>query len=451
MLFEEIFFHLKCDSDVLLTLSAKKSKMTEEFLHYIWQYRLFDKNIETTDGQEVSVVHPGYKNTDAGPDFFQARIKIGDQLWAGNVEIHIRASDWFLHQHQNDRAYSNIILHIVFENDQPVFDGNGQPVATLELNGKFSSHLFNKYQAFLYNKTWIPCSADVATVDELIWQSWLERLLVERIERKSTEIKRLLNLNLNDWEETFYQVLAGSFGFKVNEQSFLLLAKSLPISVLAKHKNNLFQLEALLFGQAGLLKNDFADDYPQLLAKEYNFMKKKFSLNPIPGHLWKFLRLRPSNFPTIRISQFAALVHQSQNLVSKILRCKTSQEVISMFDLKASEYWETHYVFDKPAPKSVKRFGDAAIQTIVINTVVHFLFLYGNEKGNNASKDKAIEFLTSLPPEQNNIIQGFEKLGVKAHNAFETQALIELKNKYCALKKCLHCRVGLSLLRQNVS
>ena len=423
--------------------------MTEEFLHYIWQYRLFDKNLETNTGQEIFVVHPGFNNTDAGPDFFQARIKIGDTLWAGNVEIHKRASDWYLHQHQHDAAYSNIILHVVYEDDQQVLDKYDQPVATLELAGKFSSRLFNKYQAFLYNKSWIPCSTDVSTIDALIWQSWLERLVVERIERKSFEIKRRLNLNLNDWEETFYQVLAGSFGFKVNEQPFLLLAKSLPLSVLGKHKDNLFQLEALLLGQAGLLRNDFADEYPQLLAKEYDFLKKKFSLNLIPGHLWKFLRLRPSNFPTIRISQFAALIHQSQNLFSKILGCKTSQEVILMFDLKASDYWETHYVFDKPAPKSVKRFGDVAIQTIIINTVVHFLFLYGNEKGNNSSKDKAIEFLTSLPPEQNNIITGFEKLGVKTQNAFETQALIELKNKYCALKKCLHCRVGLSLLRLN--
>jgi len=423
--------------------------MTEEFLHYIWQYRLFDKNLETNTGQEIFVVHPGFKNTDAGPDFFQARIKIGDTLWAGNVEIHNRASDWYLHQHQHDAAYSNIILHVVYEDDQQVLDKYDQPVATLELAGKFSSRLFNKYQAFLYNKSWIPCSTDVSTIDALIWQSWLERLVVERIERKSFEIKQRLNLNLNDWEETFYQVLAGSFGFKVNEQPFLLLAKSLPLSVLGKHKDNLFQLEALLLGQAGLLRNDFADEYLQLLAKEYDFLKKKFSLNPIPGHLWKFLRLRPSNFPTIRISQFAALIYQSQNLFSKILGCKTAQEVISMFDLKASDYWETHYVFDKPAPKSAKRFGDAAIQTIIINTVVHFLFLYGNEKGNNSSKDKAIEFLVSLPPEQNNIITGFEKLGVKAQNAFETQALIELKNKYCALKKCLHCRVGLSLLRLN--
>lgn len=423
--------------------------MTEEFLHYIWQYRLFDKNAQTTDGQELSLVHSGYKNTDAGPDFFQARIKIGDTLWAGNVEIHIRASDWFLHQHQHDGAYSNIILHVVYENDQPVLDVNGQPVATLELKGKFSSGLYNRYLAFLYNKTWIPCNTDVSTVESLVWQSWLERLVVERIERKSSDIRRILKLNLNDWEETFYQVLAGSFGFKVNEQPFLLLAKSLPYTVLGKHKNNLFQIEALLFGQAGLLKNDFADEYPQLLAKEYDFLKKKFSLNPIPGHLWKFLRLRPSNFPTIRISQFASLIHQSLNLFSKTLGCKTSQEVFSMFGLKASDYWETHYVFDKIAPKSVKRFGDAAIQTIIINTVVHFLFLYGNEKGNNASKDRAIEFLTSLPPEQNNITQGFEKLGVKAQNAFESQALIELKNKYCALKKCLHCRVGLSLLRKD--
>ncbi len=436
--------------DFLFLWSIRKAyPMTEEFLHYIWQYRLFDKNAQTTDGQEVSVVHPGYKNTDAGPDFFQARIKIGDTLWAGNVEIHIKASDWFLHQHQNDGAYSNIVLHVVLDDDQPVLDVNGQPVATLELKGKFSTHLFNKYQAFLYNKTWIPCNTDVSTVEPLIWQSWLERLVVERIERKSSNIKRILNLNLNDWEETFYQVLAGSFGFKVNEQPFLLLAKSLPYTVLGKHKNNRFQIEALLFGQAGLLKDDFAEEYPQLLAKEYDFLKKKFSLNPIPGHLWKFLRLRPSNFPTIRISQFAALIHQSQNLFSKILSCKTSPEVISMFDLKASEYWETHYLFDKITPKSARRFGDAAMLSIVINTVVHFMFLYGNEKGNNSSKDRAIEILTTLPPEQNNIILGFEKLGVKALNAFETQALIELKNKYCLLKKCLHCRVGLSLLRMN--
>jgi len=423
--------------------------MTEEFLHYLWQYRLLEKYLETTAGDEIIVTHPGYKNTDAGPDFFQARIKIGDTLWAGNVEIHIRASDWFLHQHQHDSGYSNIILHVVYEDDQPIPDLNGKPIMTLELKGKFSTRLYNKYQAFLYNKSWIPCNTDVATVNSLIWQSWLERLVVERIERKSADIRRLLHLNLNDWEETFYQILAGSFGFRVNEQPFLMLAKSLPLTVLGKHKDNLFQLEAILLGQAGLLKGDFTDEYPQSLQKEYEFLNRKYSLSPIAGHLWKFLRLRPANFPTIRISQFASLIHQSQNLFSKILACQTVQEACSMLEIQASEYWETHYVFDKPTSKRVKRFGVSAIQTVLINTVIHFLFLFGNEKGNHSYRNRSIDFLTSLPAEKNNISEGWEKLGIKPQNAFESQALLELKTKYCALKKCLHCRVGLSLLRQS--
>lgn len=423
--------------------------MREDFLHFIWKYRLYSKDLETVAGEPLDVVSPGQHNSDSGPDFSNAQIRIGATLWAGNVEVHLKSSDWFVHRHHTDEAYSNVILHVVYENDKEIFDRNGRQVATLELKGKFSEKIYHKYYYYLNNTNWIPCEKDIHYLSIEKTKMWLDRLLVERMERKAGELNKLLEHNKSNVEETFYQVLAGNFGFKVNEQPFRMLATMLPLHILGKHKDSLFQIEALLFGMAGLLNSDFTDEYPVKLAREFEFLQKKYSLVPIQGHLWKFMRLRPTNFPTIRISQFAALVHKSQKLFSKIIEAEDLKTLLSFFDVTASSYWDEHYVFDKPSGHSAKQLGKDAVFNILLNTAAQLLFLYSNVKGDERYREKAIALLLQIEPESNAITRGWGDIGIKALNAFDSQALIELKNSYCNLKKCLSCSIGLNLLKMN--
>ncbi len=421
--------------------------MTEEFLYYIWMFRLFDKDITTTSGESINILKSGERNTDSGPDFFNAKIKIGDTIWAGNVEIHVNSSDWYKHNHQENNAFDNIILHVVYKNDAIIKRNNSEIIPTIELNEKFDKKLYYRYKSFMTNKYWIPCQKLIGNIDEFHLNSWLERLLIERLEHKAKTIESTLNLNKNNWEQTFYQYLARNFGFNTNAEPFELLAKSLPVNYLAKHKNNQFQIESLLFGQAGLLETDFKDEYPNNLKNEYNFLKKKFSLKPVDGFLWKFLRLRPSNFPTIRISQFANLIYKSSALFSKIIKLNTLNEVYKLFDISTSGYWDTHYIFDKPSVKRKKSFGNNALNLIIINTIVPFLFVYGLKKDNYSYKEKALQLLAQVPGEKNSIIRKWQELGLRASTAYTTQSLLELKNYYCNEKKCLNCQIGNILLR----
>jgi hypothetical protein len=423
--------------------------MTEDFLIYVWRYQLYDPDLQTSDGQNIYVKNSGMRNTDSGPDFHNAMVRIGSTLWVGNVEVHVKSSDWYLHKHQRDDAYSNIILHVVFDHDSTIIDRNGQPIPTIELNGKIDKNRFSKYQYFVSNKNWIPCSKEVNLVDTITLTSWLERMLVERLERKSKDVELIFTRNKNNWEESFYQVLAGNFGFKVNEQPFRMLATILPLHILQKHLNNRLQVEALLMGQAGLLKKDFIDEYPTQLKNEYNFLRQKYGLVPMDAHLWKFMRLRPANFPTIRISQFADLICKYGNLFSKIIGCDNIDELISIYKAQASIYWKDHFNFDVVSPVSSKKLGISAIRIIIINTVVQFMYLYGMVRDKQKYRDNAIQFLLELPPEKNSITREWEKLSIKAGNALESQALLELKNKYCDLKKCLHCSIGLKLLNSD--
>jgi len=422
--------------------------MTEEFLYYIWQYQLYSHDLQTTEGHKIIVKNPGIRNADAGPDFNNAMIRIGSTLWAGNVEIHNKSSDWFIHHHQNDDAYANVILHVVYEHDKIILDKNSIPLQTLELSGKFEEKLFNKYQYFKSNKNWVPCSKEVGLVDPITKTSWFERISIERLERKSKVVEEVLLRNKNDWELSFYQVLAANFGFKINEQPFQMLATILPLSILLKHRNNLFQVEALLMGQAGLLRKDFADDYPRQLKTEYSFLRQKYGLVPMETHLWKFMRLRPVNFPTIRISQFAALIKSHDGLFSNIIESRDISELISFFNVSASPYWKDHYTFDVQSTASAKKLGIISIRTIIINTVVQFMYLWGTSRDKQQYADQAIKFLLDIPSEKNAITRGWEKLSIKPENALESQALLELKNKYCNLKKCLNCSIGLKLLRR---
>jgi hypothetical protein len=431
-----------------VVLANNKRKMTEEFLHYIWKYKRYDSaELITQSGENIQVLKQGDHNTDAGPDFFNSKVKVGKTLWAGNVEIHIKSSDWKKHKHELDKAYDNVILHVVYENDEKLFRKSGEEIPTLELKGKFDKQAFKKYLQFKDSKAWVPCATQLKSVESFTLNTWLDRLLVERLERKSVNISLCLEKNKNNWEETFYQQLARSFGFKVNSDPFELLAKSLPISVLARHKSSLFQIEALLYGQAGMLNKEFTDTYSQYLQNEYVFLQKKYKLKPIDTHLWKFLRLRPSNFPTIRIAQFAGLIHNSVHLLSKILEAKKTEDIKALFKVKASEYWQTHYLFDKASEKKSKSLGSNSINNIIINTIVPFLFVYGKSKGEEKYVEGALSLLEKVEEEQNSIITKWKQYGVDADSAYRSQALLQLKNEYCLNKRCLECAVGAKLLQ----
>jgi hypothetical protein len=423
---------------------------TEDFLHYVWKFRLFDRiNLRTTGGEELEVYSVGLHNSHAGPDFQNARIRIGETTWAGNAELHLASSDWQRHGHTADNAYDNVILHVVYRDDEPLFRTDGRKVPTLELKDRISPDLYNRYHNLVFgNQTIIPCEASIATVDGLTMQNWLTRILVERLEKRSEAVIAALAVNRGDWEETFYQFLAANFGFKTNALPFELMAKSLPQSILAKNKNNPMQIEALIFGQAGFLNEDMQDEYPRSLKKEYEYLAKKYSLQPIENHLWKFLRMRPQNFPTIRLAQFAALVIQSNHLFSKILETKDIKGLRDLFtDIKINEYWETHYRFDKESKPAGKSLGNASIDTILLNTVVLFLFSYGRHLQLQHFVSRALKLLENIPAEQNNITADFANLGVNINTAFESQALLELKNTYCDYKKCLQCGVGIKILK----
>ena len=422
--------------------------MTEDFLHYIWQFKRFNvKNLLSTEGFKISISKTGERNTDAGPDFYNALINIGDTKWAGNVEIHINASDWLLHNHQLDKAYDNVILHVVYNNDKPIYRSNGEKIPTLVINGLYDEDIYKKYLSFLSNKLWIPCLNLFKQADKFIIYTWLSRLFAERAERKANQIIQTLNINQNNIEEAFYYQLARNFGFDVNAVPFEMLAKSLPLLILAKHRHDLFQIEALLFGQAGFLNKTFVDEYPNTLKKEYNFLKIKYSLTPIDNSLWKFLRLRPSNFPTIRIAQFAELIHKSTGLLSKIIESTTTETIFNHFEFNCSDYWKNHYIFDKSAINKEKVFGETAKSLILINTIVPFLFVFGILKNDEIYKEKAIVFMENTRPEQNTIIKKWIKTGIEVNNAAQTQALIELKKNYCNSFKCLQCSIGNQLLK----
>ncbi len=421
--------------------------MTEEFLHYIWQYRLYNPNLVLQTGEHMEVIHPGMHNKDSGPDFFNARIRIGETLWAGNIEIHIQSSDWKRHKHQQDLSYDNVILHVVWRDDIPVFRNNGSSIPTLELDGKYNENSWKNYLRFMASDKWIPCDTMISGVDKFVLNSWLDRVLVERLERKALQVEHILSLTNNDWAQTFYRLLARNMGFKLNNQAFEMLAQSLPYQFLAKHADNLFQVEAMVFGQAGLLGNTFTDDYPQKLKKEYEFLRVKFNLSPIDAHLWRFMRLHPGNFPTLRLAQFASIIHHSGSIISELFNSNDIITYRKLFGAESSEYWNTHYTFEKLSVPRKKTLGQSAIDLVLINLVAPILLAYGRRKSDSGITEKPIDLLMQLKGEDNSVIRKWAGLGMDVSNAASTQALLELKANYCDSRKCLHCRIGNDLLK----
>ena len=416
--------------------------MKEEFLYYLWDNRLIDKALQTDEGEAVEVVSTGYRNTDSGPDFLEAKIRIGDKLWAGHVEIHVKASDWNRHRHQNDRTYKNVILHVVFENDSKVND-----IPTLELKGRFDETLFTNYQRFINSKSWIPCANSIAQVPPFTRLSWLDRMAVERLESKSESIDKILSSNQFDWEDALYKLLMRYFGLKVNNEAFEYLAHILPFKTLLKHADNLLQVEAMLFGCAGFLEGGFGEEYPQLLQREFAVMKAKFNLITMPAERWKFMRMRPSNFPTIRLAQMAQMIHKNGPMFSKIKEAKDMTEVKALFDVEASEYWESHYRLATESDAKPKHLGAATADILTINAVAPLLFCYGKLHKDESHCDTAIQFLEETSAEDNAVIRHFAQYGIMAENAMQTQALLHLFNGYCKRKRCLECRMGHVLMK----
>ncbi len=416
--------------------------MNEEFLTYVWRFRLLGHTLITTSGEPLEILVPGEHNANAGPDFFNARIRIGGTLWAGNVELHVLASDWYRHGHHNDPAYKNTVLHVVYEDDLSGTERDIPGLPVFVCKGHFDESIFEHYHYFSASKAWIPCTGHLRDVDRMITESWLESKAVERLERKSLQMLELIKRNHHHWEQSFYECVARAFGAKVNADAFERLARSLPLQVLAKEKNDLFHLEVLLFGQAGLLEGEALDDYHRRMKAEYRSLKRKYKLQGLPTGTFRFLRLRPPNFPTIRIAQFAFLIHRSSGLFAQVLHCSSTDALLALFRTHASEYWDRHYRFGKVSMSHPKKMGDDSVSLILVNTVVPFLFIYGKEKHQNQCCDLALSFLDRLPPEENNIVRKFRMAGLAVSNALGSQALLEMKDKYCNAKKCLDCGIG---------
>ncbi len=416
--------------------------MKEEFIHFIWNNKLYkDDSLYTEEGESLQIVHPGRHNTNAGPDFFDARIKIAGTLWAGNIEIHLKASDWNKHGHQSDPAYRNTILHVVAMADIPVINDIGSSVPVFVIN--WPKWIEDNYELLIKSHEWIGCASLLYQVDPFRVKFFLNGVMIERLKQKIETISKVLFETKDDWSETFYRMLARSFGLRENSLPFEMVARSLPQSVLAKHHDSLFQIEALLFGQAGLLGDElFGDDYYIDLRKEYRFLAGKYGLKPVEGHVWKFMRMHPGNFPTLRLAQFAALIHVSRGLFTAVIESNNLEDLKKLFSVSASAYWDNHYSFNKPSVNRKKVFGEQIFSLIVINVVVPFYFLFGESQNKLFLKDRALEILEQMPPENNSLISRWAGAGVVASNALESQALLQLQHNYCEPRKCLDCTIG---------
>jgi len=420
--------------------------MHETLLQFIWQYSLYRPGqLHTTDGEPVTVIFPGRRNTDAGPDFLAAKIRIGNVLLVGNVELHVCSKDWFRHGHQHDPAYRHIILHVVYRDDAQA-QGGAAPV--MELAGHIPDYVIRQYTYLLQTHQRIPCGKELHRVKTITGESWLVRLLAERWEEKLTDWELLLRRASGDWRSLLYWRMAANFGFRTNAMPFLLLAQSLPLNILARHRDSLEQLEALLFGQAGMLQGDFHETYPRALQDEYRYLQQKYRLMPLQAHIWKFMRMRPANFPSLRIAQFAALVHRSLHLLTRMLEKTTAAEISALLDVTASAYWDTHVRLDEPQQRCMKkRLGEASVRNIIINTIAPVQFLYAHHHGMKAQQQQALQLLEAIAPEQNSIIALWEAAGWQPVSAAQSQAMIQLYNHYCTPRRCLECSIGLSIIR----
>ncbi len=420
--------------------------MTEALFQFIWQHSLYRlTELSTTSGETLTIIHPGKLNRDSGPDFLEGRIKIDNTILVGNIELHIKTSDWLKHGHQHDASFQNLVLHVVYDNDTEDLVDN-TPV--LELKDAIPPHIIDHYKDLMQAPSKLPCSGQHHIVKSITKENWLGRLLAERWEQKLGDWNIMLEDSAEDWRNLLYWRMAANFGFKTNASPFLMLARSLPLNILARHRASLFQVEALLFGQAGMLNLKFTEEYPVSLQAEYAYLRKKYNLTPVPGHLWKYLRMRPANFPSVRIAQFAALIHLSEHLFSQLIETHSVKEIEPFLDITASSYWDRHFRFDEaqelPTPKSL---GKDSIRNIVINTIAPIQFLYASKQDTPELREQALSLLESVPAEKNSIISLWTENDWEAVNAAQSQALIQLFNQYCSLRRCLECTIGLNIIR----
>jgi len=426
--------------------------MKEEFLHYLWKYGLYDqKRLKDPEQNEITVLNPGEYNRDSGPDFFNARISIGGTVWAGNIEIHTKASHFDLHGHQNDPAFNNVILHVVAENDRKIFNSRGDEILTAEIS--FDPVYYEKYISLVNNPYIIACQDYVPETDPVLLRHWLNVLMIERLQAKSESILKIFSDTGRDWEETFYRLLTRYFGFRVNTEPFEMLASALPFRIIRKHSDNIFQIEALLFGTAGFLESGLfreaiKDEYYNDLIREYKILSAKYSLNPLHGWIWKFSRLRPSNFPTIRLSQLAVMLSVTGGLFSRVLGAADIRDMRGLFEVPATSYWDDHFVFGKISRSFTKHTGAQAADLLLINSVIPMIFVYGQQRDSQEIWERALTFLESIPPEENSIISEWQGSGIISESAFYSQALIQLRNEYCKKRRCLDCRIGSKIISQ---
>ena len=421
--------------------------MEEQFLHYVWKFQKFrDLPLKTTDGQELTVFHPGTHNYDAGPDFSEAKIKIDSIEWAGQVEIHIKSSDWLKHRHQHDAKYDNVILHVVWQHDKDI-EVQGQPIPTLEIAEIVDSSILENYKSLSGNLYEIACSDQIIDINDLKIHSTLTRMVSERLEAKGRGVvEPLLTATQNNWEQVAFIMLARSLGMKTNSESFEALAKGLPINILLKHQHTPKQIEALIFGCGGFLDTVPVDDYHDQLKSEYDFLKHKYELATTPRRAnWKFSKLRPPNFPTVRLAQLSAIVAESRGIFSWMLESENVEEVKKKLGVKVSDYWLTHYDFGKKGT-TTKSIGNTTINSIIINGLVPVISKYGNNQGDETLLEKALNWLEQLPSEDNKITRKWSKIMAPQKDAFGTQGQIHLFNEYCTKRRCLHCEIGSAIV-----
>ncbi|WP_300568056.1 DUF2851 family protein [Flavobacterium sp.] len=423
--------------------------MKEDFLHHIWLYKKFDfANLQTTNKESLSIITTGSYLQQAGPDFFNAQIVIDNQKWAGNIEIHVKSSDWYLHHHELDKNYDNVILHVVWEHDIEVFRKDNSEIPVFEIKNYVAPNLLYQYEKLKASKSWIYCENEIKTIPQFIFLNWKERLFFERLERKSESIQTVLSEVQNDWEAAFFRLLSKNFGLNTNGEVFFKMTQSIPFSIIRKEAFEVENLEAILFGRAGLLKLNEEDNYHKNLKFRWEYLQNKYQLNPVYIDSVQFFKLRPDNFPTMRLSQLANLYHLHQNLFSKIILAKNINDLYHLFSVSVSKYWLTHYRFDKESSKKTKLLSKSFIDLLIVNTVVPFRFAYEKSLGKDSAED-TVSLLEEIASEKNNIIDKFQSIGITAKNAFETQSLLQLKNEYCNKSKCLQCSVGLELLKSN--
>nr|WP_315185859.1 DUF2851 family protein [uncultured Flavobacterium sp.] len=424
--------------------------MKEDFLHYLWKFKKFDLlNLRTFTGEEITIIHVGQYLELAGPDFFNAQITIGNQKWAGNVEIHIKSSDWYVHHHERDAAYENVILHVVWENDTTIFRSDNSEIPVLELKKYVDAVTITNYQALIAPKSWIFCEKELSKIDSFVFKNWQERLFLERLERKSQPIYDLLEETNQDWEAVLFWLLAKNFGLNTNGEIFLKIAKSIPFSIIRKENFELQNLEALIFGTAGLLASEKEDAYFKDLQFRYFYLLHKYQIEKTIIEPVHFFKHRPDNFPTIRLSQLAGLYHSQHNLFSKIIGFNSVANIYQLLAVSASLYWQNHYQFDRESPKKKKGLSKSFVDLIIINTIIPLQFAYAKSQGKDVLEE-LMQLLHEVAPEKNAIIDKFNSFGIKSTNAFETQSLLQLKNVYCNKSNCLKCGIGLELLKKEV-